>query len=295
MACFKPLTAYRNLQSGAISFFERGDVRELRIPCGQCIGCRLERSRQNAIRCVHESQMHDVNVFITLTYNQDSGSVYSLCYRDFQLFMKKLRKKYGKVRFYMAGEYGEHTRRPHFHALLFGVDFTDKVFFKRSDSGSNVYVSKILTDLWGHGFASVGDVTFESAAYVARYIVKKVTGDLADDHYVHVDLLSGEVHKLVPEFTHMSLKPGIGYTWFRKYCQEVYPHDRVVIRGMEMKPPRAYDRLLKRLNPVSVMPDEVEYERYLKSLSVAEHSTSARLAVREQVAHARLTFKKRSL
>lgn len=287
MACFKPLQAWQ-LEGGEVVFVERGRVaRALTLPCGQCIGCRLERSRQWAVRCVHESQLHELNSFVTLTYNEESCPT-SLCYRDFQLFMKRLRREQGRVRFYMCGEYGETFRRPHFHACLFGCHFADRVFYRRVGSGFNLYRSEVLERLWPFGFSSIGDVTFESAAYVARYIVKKVTGAAAAMHYVTDD---GEV--LEPEFTRMSLKPGIGARWYEKFSSEVYPRDYVVVRGVKCKPPRYYDKRYRSAEPVAA--DFVDLERYLKAGKTVEDNTPARLAVRERVAEARLTFKKRTL
>lgn len=275
-------------------FAERGKVRrKLDLPCSQCIGCRLERSRQWAVRCMHEASMHDSNVFVTLTYD-DRNFNPSLCYRDFQLFMKRLRKKFGKARFYMCGEYGEQFRRPHFHACLFGVAFPDGVPWSKSASGEMLYRSAVLEGLWPHGFSSYGSVTFESAAYVARYVMKKVTGKAAAAHYSFVDPITGELSSLRPEFNKMSLKPGIGADWFKVFKSDVYNYDAVIVNGVEARPPRYYDKLLSRSDPMRF--EELEYSRYLKiTPEVVADGSSARLAVREQVAHARLGLKFRSL
>lgn len=232
--------------------------------------------------------MHENNCFITLTYNDENLGSPSLEYRDFQLFCKRLRRKMGPFRFYMCGEYGETFRRPHFHACLFGLFFEDRTWLRRLPSGFDLYRSPTLEGLWPFGYSSIGDVTFESAAYVSRYIVKKVTGNAASGHYVSED---GEV--LEPEFTHMSLKPGIGATWFEKYYKEVYPRDYVVIRGQKCKPPRYYDDKFRDVDPVAM--EFVDYERYIKAGKVSDDTTPERLAVREKVAKARLEFKKRTL
>lgn len=193
MPCYKPLDAWRPDRSAVSKrlMFEYNPkycgqtMPDLQVPCGQCVGCRLERSRQWAIRCMHEAQMHKQNCFITLTYDdkhlpEDHG----LHYKHFQDFMKRLRKKYGAgIRFYMCGEYGEQLGRPHFHACIFGMDFADKKLWKTTGSKSKLYRSAELEKLWTFGFSSVGDVNFESAAYVARYIMKKVTGEAATEHY----------------------------------------------------------------------------------------------------------------
>lgn len=293
MPCFCPIPAYQPDSGGALVFSERAGYRPIEISCGQCVGCRLERSRQWAMRCLHECQMHEFNSFVTLTYNDEHvPKDGSLRYSDFQAFMRRLRKRVGKVRFYMCGEYGAQFGRPHFHACLFGWIPPDRVFYRDMPSGARLYTSEVLEDLWPFGFSSVGDVTFESAAYVARYCLKKVTGAMASDHYRRVSD-DGEIYWLVPEFNHMSLKPGIGFDWFRRYQSEVYPFDRVIVRGMEVKPPKYYDNLLKLDN--SFVLDEVQYDRYKKSLETLVDTTPERLRVRELCTRARLEFKKRIL
>jgi hypothetical protein len=207
------------------------------------------------MRCLHEASLYDRNAFITLTYNDSHlppGG--SLSYPDFQKFMKRLRRRIGsKVRFYAGGEYGEQgTIRPHFHACLFGYDFPDKVFFKRSASGDKLYTSKLLESLWPYGISSVGDVTFQSAAYIARYCVAKRTGDAAKSWYACDEFVDehGEVRNSVtPEFNRMSLKPGIGSRWLEKFKTDVYPRDYVVVNGVKVKPPKYYDVLFEREDP----------------------------------------------
>ena len=184
MRCFHPWTAWLPDDGSKIVYYEQPNTTSVQLPCGQCIGCRLKRAESWAVRCVHESRMHSENCFITLTYDDDNLPPYgNLRYADFQKFLKRLRKKRGPFRFFMAGEYGEQFFRPHHHACLFGLHFHDRELHSRSDSGSDVCVSAELSDLWPDGHASVGDFTFESAAYVARYVVKKVTGDAAEEHY----------------------------------------------------------------------------------------------------------------
>lgn len=237
--------------------------------------------------------MHKESCFVTLTYD-DAHYHPSLNYRDFQLFMYKLRRRLGPTRFFMCGEYGDLNYRPHFHAILFGRSFKrDGVV---SGSGEcEAYRSSTLEDIWKNGYSSFGGVTYQSAAYVARYALKKITGERADAHYTRIDPFSGEVVKAVPEFAHMSLKPGIGYTWFQKYWKEVYlARDGVVLQGGRTVPsPRYYDQLL-----VDTCPDLKEskdFERYLKSQDFAADCTVDRLAVREQCAKAKLRFLRRDL
>ena len=298
MPCYHPLSAYQ-CADGSIVFYEskRHDtVKSLSLSCGQCVGCRLERSRQWAIRCMHEAQMHTENCFITLTYDDAHlPSDRSLHYRDFQLFIKRLRKRYPgrRIRYYMAGEYGENFGRPHWHACIFGFDFNDKKLWKRTSANSLLYRSADLELLWPFGYSSIGDVTFESAAYVARYIMKKVTGKNAAEHYQEIDPDTGEITNRTPEFTKMSLKPGIGYEWYKQYTSDVYPHDYVIVRGKKVKPPKYYDKKYKIDNPYEF--DELLYIREKSAKLRHEDNTLERLAVKEQVAKAKLQKLKRNL
>lgn len=144
-------------------FVERGDiVGELSLPCGRCTGCRLERSRQWAVRCMHEASQHKKNCFITLTFDSEHcPKDMSLDYRVFQLFMKRFRKRVHplSIRFYMCGEYGELFGRPHYHALIFGYDFPDKAYYAKSGAGEDIYISRVLSDLWPFGLATIGECT----------------------------------------------------------------------------------------------------------------------------------------
>jgi hypothetical protein len=310
MACYHPISAglsgySTNSATGRVYrrvIFKKNDpdiVQEVSLPCGQCIGCRLERSRQWALRCMHEAQLHENNCFITLTYdNTHLPGDQSLHHEDFQRFIKLLRhyawRKLGKkLRYYMAGEYGDNFGRPHYHACIFGIDFHDKKLWKRTSSGSLIYRSDILETLWPFGYSSIGDVNFESAAYVARYIMKKQTGKEAKNHYQYSSLETGEIIQMEPEYNKMSLKPGIGADWYKKYKNDVYPHDYVVLRGQKIKPPKYYDQLYKNDNPY-------EYEQILAlrengaKLNHADN-TYDRLAVKEQVVKAKLRKLKRTL
>lgn len=273
MPCFHPLTAWRSkdvnpatglrpMTFNPMHAYQPDDPQTL--PCGQCVGCRLERSRQWAIRCMHEAQMHERNCFITLTFNPEALSArkneWSLDVRDWQLFMKKLRKKYGsQIRFFHCGEYGEKNKRPHYHACIFGFDFPDKQLWKITPSGHRLYTSPSLERLWPHGFSTIGDVSFESAAYVARYIMKKINGDAAEDHYEWIDKVTGEIKNLKPEYTTMSRRPGIGKKWLDQYIDDIYPHDYVIVNGKKCKPPKYYDGVLKTLRPYEF--DEVKENR----------------------------------
>lgn len=265
----------------------------LTLACGQCIGCRLERSRQWAIRCMHEAQMHERNSFITLTYDDEHAPLdYSLKHRHWQLFAKKLRKKKGPFRFYMCGEYGEQFSRPHYHACLFGIDFDDKepILKLQTETNHTLYSSAELASLWKHGHASLGAVTFESAAYVARYVMKKITGDLAASHYTYIDE-NGEIFERRPEYNQMSRKPGIGKTWIDKYDTDVYPSDQVITRGYPTRPPRYYDQQQEKKN--EHMMQQIKARRMAKLDQ--KDNTPKRLKAKETVATAKLNQLPRKL
>lgn len=265
------------------------------------------------MRCVHESQMHSENSFITLTYNDEHLPLGgTLIKKHFQDFMKRLRRRIDKkVSYYYCGEYGEKCRvcfkqkerctcdryrkgpgRPHFHALLFGYDFLDKKLYRTTPRGDRVFSSEFLSEVWGKGFCSVGAVSFESAAYVARYIVQKQTGNRAALWYTVVDA-DGEIHELLPEFNNMSLKRPIGRTWYERFSDDVYPDDFVVLRGQRMRPPKFYDRLYEQENPDAH--GALKEERELYGIAHRKDSTPERLAVRKAVKEAQISTLKRTL
>lgn len=260
MTCYHPLLAYRD-DYGKIVFNKPAAFRSgFNLPCGQCIGCRLKNSRDWAVRCIHEAQMHQDNCFITLTFSPESlkkrQNPFTVDKRDFQLFMKRLRKRYGdSIRFFHVGEYGEKNRRPHYHALLFGHTFADKELFTKS-GGVSLYISKELQKLWPYGFSTIGDVTFESAAYCARYCLKKINGEKQEEHYQYTCPETGEVFTINQEYATMSRgnnypdddprhTRGLGYSWFQKFKSDVFPHDYVVVRDkLKISPPNYYFDLL---------------------------------------------------
>lgn len=221
----------------------------LTVPCGQCIGCRLERSRVWAVRMVHETQMHSEAIFATLSYDDSEiPSNGSLRPRDMTLFLKRLRKHVGTpVKYYQCGEYGSQTERPHHHIILWGYRPPDSRLHSGT-GGNRLFESRVLENLWGHGFAPFGEVTFESCAYCARYITKKVLGEKAEAHYRRVDLETGELYSLIPEYSTMS--NGIGLAWIERHWRYTYAHDHVVLRGATMAPPRFYDQWLETNHPV---------------------------------------------
>ena len=299
MPCFSPLQAFKLEgwhQYGLPPVFKRpaGAHREIKLPCGQCIGCRLERSRQWAVRCMHEASLYENNCFLTLTYDDahlPNGN--NLVYRDFVLFMKRLRKRCGSgIRFYMCGEYGEQFGRPHFHACVFNFDAPDKVLYRRNRDGDNLYNSNLLSDIWQYGYVVVGALTFESAAYVARYVLKKMTTpNGVHPKYIDFDA-DGNIFVKRPEFTNMSRKPGIGAPWLQKFQTDVYPSDFLIVNGKRVRPPRFYDARYEIVAPSDMA--ELKKRRVQAAARHSDNNTPARLRVREIVQSSQLQRLKRN-
>lgn len=239
---------------------------------------------------MHERSLHNKNCFITLTYSDEhlpEGG--SLVLEHFQDFMKRLRRKISpeKISFYHCGEYGEELGRPHYHAIIFGYDFPDKTIapkkYQNSKQGDILYVSELLNERWGMGVCIIGNATFESAAYVARYITKKINGEKKEAHY----------RGKKPEYATMSRRPPIASKWFEKYENDVYPNDYIILRGRKMLPPKYYDRKYE-------ITDEdnhswVKKERKKRAIKNKDNNTPERLAVREKVKQAKTRSLKRRM
>lgn len=300
MPCYSPLKGYYSKKLNptgkrSIVFDPRQgiDDKALDLPCGQCIGCRLERSRQWAIRCVHEASLYEKNSFITLTYSPEHlPKDGSLQLHHFQRFMKRLRKSEGpNIRFFHCGEYGEKYQRPHYHACLFNYDFNDKKLLRDQDN-IKLYTSEKLAKLWPLGFSTIGDVTFESAAYVARYVTKKIIGPQAVHHYNNIDYKTGEIiQERKPEYVTMSRRPGIGRPWLDRYISDVYPDDFVILRGAKIKPPKFYDSVLQKRMPYEH--DDIKERRNENARLKAFDNTPDRLAVKEFIKKTQITTLKR--
>lgn len=287
MACYHPVEAWYSAQKTPrgkrkLVFSASGGVGlPIKVPCIQCIGCRIETARQWAVRCVHETQLHDESGFVTLTYAPEhlpeNGS---LSKRDHQLFLKRLRRHLGRakrIRYFLCGEYGEKLARPHYHLILWGHRFPDQTFYKTTPAGP-LWESATLDRIWGLGHCTIGEVTFESAQYVAQYQLKKITGDLAKKHYERINPDTGEVVQLEPEASYMSRRPGIGAGWFNKFATDLYPDDFVVQKGKKLRVPRYYDSKLSEAQL-----QELKLRRKKDAAIYRRHNTPARLRVREEV------------
>ncbi len=300
MPCYKPLGGWTTKNGGITFVRPELPARERTVACGQCLGCRLDKSKEWAARIVHEAESNDENCFITLTYDPEHlppGG--SLVKQHFQKFMKKLRKKFkgNRIRYYQCGEYGDQLNRPHYHACLFGLDFRDKELFKERE-GIYLFTSETLHKLWGQGFATIGDLTFESAAYCARYVVKKITGRKAEDHYLRHDEW-GVANWLEPEYSTMSRGGrgklgGIGTQWYKDFKTDVFPSDEVPVPGVGVihTVPRFYEKILRKEDEAMFNRIKDARQRYLKDH--IEDFSPQRLEDKYKVAKARFGLNRRS-
>lgn len=329
MPCYHPVTAWQSFRPNAngkrpLVFKQEYGIggTEQPVPCRRCIGCRLDYSRQWAIRCMHESSLHKNNCFLTLTFNDE--------YLPFDLsvsktflssYMKRFRSRFGEgIRFAACGEYGtvcatcgksemicnrdlSHVfiasiGRPHYHVLIFNHDFNDRVLFSERE-GVKLYTSEKLNSSWvdpdtqeSLGFATVGDVTFESCAYVSRYITKKISGDQAYEHYQKFSDRTGEIFNVEPEFFNASRNNGIGHDWYKKYGADL-DKDYLTLRGHRHRPPRYYDYLLHKDNPDFL--ESKKLKRKESALLNADNVTPDRLHAAEFIQNQRATRLMRSL
>lgn len=283
----------------------------IQIPCGHCIGCREKYSKDWAARCWHESQFYEKKCcFLTLTLDrnhpqfdemapdgslrrnvyavdEETGKTIIVSKGCIQIFISKLRSllrssKYGnpKISYFGCGEYGKKLNNPHYHILLFGFDFPDKKLWKVSSAGSSLFRCSFLEEVWPYGFSTIGDVDFRSAAYVARYALKKVSK--SENPYQYYKHYAGRV----PEFTCMT--KGLGSKWFDKYGENLYSEEKdfLVVPGKgrfsKQKPPRFYDKLLKRKSPEIYEKIKARRKAYFELVDKSD-STYERLKVREEV------------
>ena len=293
MPCYHPLTGYYAREvndTGKRSLVFSVDKAlvdvPVQVPCGRCIGCRLDRSLSWAVRCVHEASLYDENCFITLTFDDKHLGDGSLHVSDFQNFMKRFRQFVAprKIRFFHCGEYGAQFSRPHHHACIFNYDFPDKKAF-----GKEIFTSDILSQLWPYGFSTVGRVTMQSAAYVARYVLKKWSKDNLEGQelYDAMQALSNEDAKKLfyggkhPEYVTMSRRPGIGDKWFSQFSSELFPSGFVVLpSGKKCRIPKFYDSKFELDNLIGMA--KIKGERCRRAQENPDN-TRERLQVRGEV------------
>lgn len=307
MPCYAPIKGYRHFSGKVISrpvdavLSRSGEPQTAEAPCGRCIGCRLERSRQWAVRCVHELHQHEESAFLTLTYDDShlpkNGSLEA---DALTLFFKRYRKSLEsddiKIRYFACGEYGEKYQRPHYHAIVFGHRFDDPEPVRNQSSAFKIYTSDKLSKLWKFGNVSFGDVTFESCAYVAKYCIDKLNGEPAKLEY-------DDKGRIAP-FVRMSRRPGIASSFFDRYRKTIYPRDEVVVRGKVCKPPKYYDQLQAKMEALIVgassasVIDQVKEKRQERAERKADKERAlspGRELVKYQVATARMKEFSRNL
>jgi hypothetical protein len=339
MACYHPVTMWKIPKGNGEYEHTHNPIKgtkgvnagiEYQRPCGQCIGCKLAKSREWSVRCMHEASLHWDNCWLTLTLNEEYKNTRSNPLSlergkgsEMERFFKRLRKKFGEgIRYYYCGEYGEtcffcnktekmcYTKgcghffpwrgRPHYHVCLFNADFDDKILYKYIN-GLPHYTSETLDGLWTDpvtnlfmGTATISDLTEDSAAYTARYTIKKINGQLARQVNPVTDLLHyqrinnyGEIIDLLPEYTNMSRGSkklgtgGIGKGWLDKYSKEVIDNDSVFFKETRIKPPRYYDNIMSQTVPQII--EDNKQKRIDKAISSPDN-TPDRLVVREAIA-----------
>lgn len=299
MPCSSPLSAFQHVESGQIHFKPTGTpdrYRALQLPCGKCTRCYLERSRQWAVRQVHEAQIHKDNCFLTLTLNNEAIDEFGwgLQPKLYTDFAKRMRSKLGKFSYYMCGEYGELKLRPHFHANIFGLTFNDAFPHKKTRNGDQLYQSDTLDELWKWGDAWIAELNFDTAAYVARYMMNKPTTEKErEKRYQRVDGDTGEIIQVKPEYSRMSLNPAIAKRWIQEFSSDVYPNDFVISKTRQAKPPRYYDKWYEEKDERG-FENIKETRRALANLR-QDDNTPQRLRVKEDIAKALLQRKARTL
>lgn len=256
------------------------------LPCGKCLGCRANQARDWAVRIMHERQMHEHGWFITLTYDNERIPLHgSLHPPDLQTFFKALRKRLPpkKLSYFACGEYGENTQRPHYHAVLFGPDFLDRIPGPTRNSHPT-WRSQTLDRIWGHGLTDITHLTAGTASYIAGYVRKKISKRSHPNAYTRVDDHTGEIFDIQPEFTRMSRRPAIAKRWLEKFWTDVYPKDEVVLSGRPYRPPRFYDKWMAQHHP------DILEDVLTKREQHAVFLDDAKLASKEAIHKARVSL-----
>lgn len=277
MPCFQPLPAWRTPNGEVYLAKEHNDAYFLRLPCGGCLGCRMARAKEWALRCQLELQHHATAVFTTVTYS-DKNLPPTLQKEHVSLWLKRLRKHQaknnGRIRYFACGEYGEANNRPHYHAILYGMAETDK---------------KLIENKWGMGYVRTSPTTPARIAYAAGYTSKKIGYKLLPEE--RVDPETGEVYTWQPPFIQMSRNPGIGAkaleyidSW-REYA---------IYDGNRMPVPRYYHEAWKKQATREEI-EELQLEKIKRA--ILRDTTKERLEAAERIAESKqkLSAEKRKI
>ena len=242
MSCSNPLLAWKNPDTGLLQILSRerwkiaeaekyfGKDNVFLLPCGHCSSCLIAKRKEYAVRCAMEAKSHSYSCFVTLTYD-DAHCPSKLIKRDLQYFIKKLRNRGHKLRYFGCGEYGGQTARPHYHIILFGYFPDDLKPFTKSPSGVMLFTSKEVSEVWSKGFVTIQDFDPYAAGYVAGYTTKKIGKD--------------------DGFLLMSKKPGLGREYMEKNAEKIQDFDFVVDDFgsiKKVKAPRYFDRVAESLH-----------------------------------------------
>lgn len=278
---------YDNIEEYAKSIAATGRYRNIQvIPCNKCIGCRLEYSKDWATKGIFEAEQWKDNWFLTITYdnehlpeaapaiNEETGEEMdpnpggTLKPTDLTNFLKRLRTYYERkynhtgIRFMACGEYGSGSGRAHYHAICFNLPIRQEnmSFHEYNENYEALWRCPELEEIWGKGMIVAAEVNWNTCAYVARYITKKVGMPADKEHYKNLGL--------EPEFFRMSRRPGIGRQYYEEHKEELYKTDQVLIKKygggiLKAKPPKYYDRLYDLENPEKM--EEIKKERKKKA------------------------------
>jgi hypothetical protein len=323
--CFKPLKAwqphpnsegqrrvYRAPDGNGLRYiggqcpkeFERF-FKAIEIPCGQCMACRLNYSTEWAMRITAEATLYERNCFITLTYDDAHMPANGqLVKKDLQDFKKRLREKYAgynevpgivlkpnqtnPIRTFDSGEYGDNFGRPHYHLAVLNFKPLDLKYHNTNyNNDCQTYRSPSIEKLWGKGYVVIGDLTAESASYVARYVTKKINGKDKDFHYNQIDPETGEIVTMLQEFATMSRRPGIGMPFLSKYPEDC-SHGTMLLHKqhgvMHKRTPKYFENKLAEINPTLVEQLKAKRLATLEELkrTKPEEFTPERRAVNQQ-------------
>lgn len=331
MPCTAPIRGVRDrdgvvrLRRGVADarLFGTGKNPELELPCGRCLDCKIKRSGDWAVRAVHEASLHDRNCFLTLTFSdeglalrelQNGTHPFDLDVADWQGFAKRLRQELTRqqrrfekqmglpkqpvkgFRFFQVGEYGDEGNRPHYHALIFGQDFTGEGELWKDNKGNPKWRSSSVEKCWPYGFAELGELTPETINYVCRYVTKKLYGPKAIEALERIDSHTGEIVTVRPELATMSRGGrsklgGIGSRWIDQWLEDTFKDDSVIIKGKRTAVPRYYTKRLEQKD--KDLFEVIRQQREEKAKKRAAHNTPERRAVRAQVTKAKAALKKR--